>query len=208
MQMRFLCAVFLTFLLMCTPAPVPSGENNTPIDILSDPEIELLMPAETLKTVLDNLDFTIKLKASYRIGAIVLSKKGYSSAWQGKMAPFDLALVWGALLQDDLYKKIKWWQEARWYHWRYDDNFPKDNKFIARYSSNNHIIPANENILNVLKKVKKGDTLELKGFLVDINGRKKNNSYWWYSSTSTDDTGDGSCEVFYVKEIRLKGKVY
>ncbi|MGQ9535519.1 MAG: hypothetical protein ACUVTF_09890, partial [bacterium] len=75
----------LAFLLGCTPAPVPSGDNKTPIDILSDPEIELLMPAETLKTVINNIDFTITLKASYRIGAIVLSKKGYSNAWQGKM---------------------------------------------------------------------------------------------------------------------------
>ncbi len=195
-------------LIACAPAPVPSSEDNTPIDIINDPEIEFLSPAETLKMTINNIDFTIKLKATYKIGAIVLSKKGYSHTWQGKMAPFDLALVWGELLQEELYKKIKWWQEARWYHWRYDNNFPKDNSFIARYSSNNHIIPANDNILNVLKCIKKGDTLELSGFLVDIIGKKDGNSYWWYSSITTNDTGDGSCEVFYIKKIRLKGKVY
>lgn len=205
---KYVPCYLIISLIACAPAPVPSGEDNTPIDIVNDPEMELLSPAETLKMTINNIDFTIKLKANYKIGAIVLSKKGYSNAWQGKMAPFDLALVWGELLQEELYKKIKWWQEARWYHWCYDNNFPKDNNFIARYSSNNHIIPASENILNVLKCIKKGDTLELSGFLVDITGKKDNNSYWWYSSISTNDTGDGSCEVFYVKKIRLKGKVY
>lgn len=205
---KYVPSYLIISLIACAPAPVPSSEDHMPIDIVNNPEMELLSPAETLKMIINDIDFTIKLKATYKISAIVLSKKGYSNAWQGKMAPFDLALVWGELLQDELYKKIKWWQEARWYHWRYDNNFPKDNSFIARYSSNNHIIPANDNILNVLKNIKKGDTLELSGFLVDIIGKKDNDSYWWYSSISINDTGDGSCEVLYVKKIRLKGKVY
>jgi len=161
-----------------------------------------------MKITINGIDFAIKLKASYKIGAIVLSKRGYSDAWQAKMAPFDLALVWGELLKIDLYKKIKWSQEARWYHWRYNEDFPKNNIFIAQYSSNNHIIPATKNILNGLKNIKRGDTLELLGYLVDIDGKKNGDCFWWYSSMTTNDTGDGSCEVFYVSRIRLKGKVY
>ncbi len=207
MRWIFLCFVIL-LLISCATEPVPAGNYTTPIELFNTPEMIMVSRPETLRMQINGIDFEIKLKASYVIGAIVLSKREYSGTWQAKIAPVDLALVWGELLKDDMYKKIRWWQEARWYHWTYSADFPKDNIFIAKYSSNNHIIPASDNILNVLRKIRKGDTLELSGYLVDINGRKNSDSYWWYSSTSTNDTGDGSCEVIYLRKIKVWGRVY
>ncbi|MEO0185034.1 MAG: hypothetical protein ABIL20_04480 [candidate division WOR-3 bacterium] len=207
--MNWVIYIFLlTAFLSCAPEPVPSGDDTTPIDLLNDPEMEIVENPETLMVRINDIDFTIKLKALYKVSGIVLSKKRYSDGWQGKMAPYDVALVWGELLRDSLYKKIKWWQEARWYRWRPDNGFPKDNYFIARYSSNNHVILASKNIEVLLGRIKKNDTIELSGYLVDINGSKNGNKYWWYSSMSRNDTGAGSCEVIYLTRIRLSGKVY
>ena len=69
-------------------------------------------------------------------------------------------------------------------------------------SSNNHLIPANDVIKREIKKIKRGDYVEIKGYLVDINGSNSGDgSFYWNSSKSREDTGDGSCEVIYVTDI-------
>ncbi len=201
------CFILFAF-FACAPEPIATSEDKNPIDLFNTPEMAAPDNLDTIKIVIDGIDFTIKVKFRYKVGGIVLSKKKYSSGWQGKLVPYDFALAWGELLKDDLYKKVKWWQEARWYHWIYRTDFPKDHSFIARHSSNNHIIPASKNILYVLNKIKKGDVVEFSGYLVDVDGTKDGNNYWWHSSTSTNDTGAGSCEVIYLTLIRFNGMVY
>ncbi|MEO0095693.1 MAG: hypothetical protein ABIL14_05675 [candidate division WOR-3 bacterium] len=202
----YFCILFV--FLICAPEPVVTGEDKNPIELFNTPHMEMIDNLDTIKTEIDGINFTIKLKYRYKVGGIVLSKKRYSGGWQGKLVPYDFALAWGELLKDDLYKKIKWWQEARWYHWIYRNDFPKDHSFIARYSSNNHLIPATKNILYALNKIKKGDVVEFSGYLVNLDGTKEGNNFWWHSSTSTNDTGAGSCEIIYLTRLRFNGMIY
>jgi hypothetical protein len=48
----------------------------------------------------------------------------------------------------------------------------------------------------------------MEGYLVNINGMVGNGTVRWNSSLTRNDTGDGACEVFYVKRAVLDGKVY
>jgi hypothetical protein len=55
-----------------------------------------------------------------------------------------------------------------------------------------------------IKKIKTGDHIRLKGYLVSITATdSKGTPYYWNSSTSRNDTGDGACEVMYVTEVNI-----
>lgn len=152
--------------------------------------------------------FMITPKASYNISARVVSKKYYNDQWAGKVAPVDFALAWGKLAETEASKHMKYSQKNRWYYFNYTANCPFSRTYIYEHSANNHMIPANENVRTGFDSVKAGDLVTLKGYLVYIDGFYNGKKVYWHSSLSRNDTGDGSCELFYVKAITLNGKVY
>jgi hypothetical protein len=178
------------------------------IDILSDPAQELPKNGTAVNDSAGGYAFTITPRAEYAIGGIVVSRENYSSGWNAELSPCDLAIAWGKLVQTGLHRKLSWSQGGRWYYWTYGGDFPFDNTFIARYSSNNHIIPATDNVRTAALSLAEGDTVELFGQLVDVDGRAGEQTVWWRTSSSRDDTGDGACEVFYVRRIRCRESVY
>jgi hypothetical protein len=61
-----------------------------------------------------------------------------------------------------------------------------------------HLIPANNTILNQIRKVRPGQVVELEGFLVSVEAEE---GWKWNSSLSRTDTGSGSCEVVWVDDF-------
>lgn len=145
--------------------------------------------------------------ASYDIEGLVVHRKKYGGSGIGaSLAPVDLALAWGSVAANNNNINFHWKQSGRWVYWRvYDisDLAPVGGEAdVDRQSSNNHIVPANETIRTKVKKVRRGDHIRIKGYLVDIHAEKPDGSYFnWGSSTSRDDTGDGACELIYVTDI-------
>ena len=66
--------------------------------------------------------------------------------------------------------------------------------------SNNHIIPANKEILKTLHAIRVGDIIDLRGYLAGV---EQNGEWIWFSSLSRTDTGDGACEIVYAEELRI-----
>ena len=74
---------------------------------------------------------------------------------------------------------------------------------INRSSSNNHLVPSDSKIRSKIKKIRTGDHIKIKGYLVSIDGLDEDgNTFYWDSSISRDDTGDGACEVIYVTDVK------
>jgi hypothetical protein len=192
----------------CSPAPVPNGAAPGSIDIAQDPLQRDLGGVKGIAIERGGYQFFVSPKADYILRGIVVGREGYGSGWNALLSPCDLAVVWGKLAENGLYRKLSWSQSGRWYYWEYPGDFGYDNAFIGRYSSNSHIIPASENLRGAALAIREGDTVEIAGQLVDVDGRKGEGTVWWYSSLSRDDNGDGSCEVIYVTRIVRRGKVY
>ena len=70
----------------------------------------------------------------------------------------------------------------------------------TNYISNNHIIPMNNQQKNVLKKVRKGDVVQILGYLVYCEG---NGWTWGPSSMTRTDTGNGACEIILAESIYI-----
>lgn len=144
-------------------------------------------------------DYTINALASYNLKARVLSRNSFSLGKETELSPVDLALGWGPMSDQKIIDKITVTQSNRWYHWN-TDSLPIPANQISLNSANVHIIPANENIYKKLEDVYKGSLIELSGFLVEVKGK---GGWNWKSSLRRDDTGAGSCELFWVEELNL-----
>ena len=205
--MRQGTVIFLMLCLLASCGPSPSGHDAAPIDVLQPPSMEKQDPRE-IRVTKDGFEIAITQKASYRVRGIVVSRENYHSGWNTLISPADVALCWGKLAENGTYKKLKWSQGNRWYFWRAGEEFGYNNDFIAQHSSNNHVIPATPNLAKAIKSMKEGDAVEMTGHLVDVSAVRKSENYFWNSSVSTKDHGDGSCEIIYLTQVKVHGKIY
>ena len=185
----------------------PHPDKHRAISGLKDP-----VQKETtggVKKSLDGYDLTIDFKYTYDIEALVISTKDYSPSNIGnKLSPKDLALAWGPVAQVNDKYDFHWRHGSRFYYWNLDswDDLERigGESVVTEHSANCHIIPADDEVKKKVKKMKAGDHIRLKGYLVNIDGSTSDgNTFWWYSSTVRSDSGDGACEVIYVTDAQI-----
>ncbi len=160
------------------------------------------------KKFVNGYEADITFKAEYEIEALVVHTKRYDSKVSGALAPVDLALAWGKTAEYNDRINFHWSQSGRWYSWHVndlDELIPVgDVENVEKSSSNNHIIPADNNVKTTVLKIRRGDRVKLKGYLVDVDASDSSgNTFTWKSSTTRTDTGDGSCELIYVTEAQI-----
>lgn len=202
-----LSILLLTFVIGCEKPQVTS-EDFTEIDVSQEPSQDKYTAGDRIIKKNKDTEFIITPVAEYKIAALVVSKKSYHDGWHAEIAPVDLALAWGKMAESGYDKYISYSQSDRWYVYEYEEESPFDDYYVITHSSNNHIIPADENIYKAIRSLKKKERVLLEGFLVNVKGRYKGEDFWWNSSSTRKDSGDGSCEVFYVKKVRIGTKVY
>jgi len=147
-------------------------------------------------------DVKLFLRANYELKGVVKSKRKYSD-FPSQISYYDLAIAWGDLNKKGIDDFISYSQRGRWYYFQHTAASPVDIGYISNNSANVHIIHKNENVLNKIKKIKKGDLIKLKGYLVDVDFKESNNVELWQTSRSRSDTGNGACEIFYVEEATI-----
>lgn len=135
--------------------------------------------------------------AEFNLKARVLSTERYFFDRGAELSPVDFALGWGIMSDQKVIDSLSISQGGRWYQWQSNEMIISPEEVTA-FSSNMHIIPANDSTDALVKQVGKGDIIELHGYLVEITG---DDGFTWRSSLSREDAGDGACEVFWVKEI-------
>ncbi|MBN2790537.1 MAG: hypothetical protein JXR69_10145 [Candidatus Delongbacteria bacterium] len=147
-------------------------------------------------------DYEILPLATFDITARVLSRKRYWTGRDSELAPVDLALGWGPMSDEKVLDQLKISQSNRWFYWRCK-KLPIPQQDILYNSANMHLIPADDQIESRIKDAKKGDLVKFKGYLVRVEGDK---GWYWQGSLSRTDTGDGACEVVFVKEFEIIDK--
>ncbi len=212
MERKSLFGLILTILFLCLLAgcdrPKMTGIDPDGIDTSQDPVQVPYKADEPIIMEVKHGYFTITPVAKYKISGVVVGKGTYSSGWDGEISPVDLAIVWGKLAEPGSNRYIDYTQGNRWYFYQYKPGSPFDNSYIVSHSSNSHIIPASENIRRAVRAVKGKDKVVLEGFLVNLKGIYKEQPVTWNTSLSRTDSGNGSCELFYVSKVRIDMNVY
>jgi hypothetical protein len=201
-------ATALLFMGVAGCGPRPTSEDAGPIDVSQPPEQTAIEGADPIRLEAGGYEFVITPLARYVLRGVVVSRESYHTGWNANLSPCDVAIVWGELAADDAWHRLDWSQSGRWYYWRWHGQQPFTNGEVVRKSSNTHIVPTSSDLGSAARALAPGDIAELAGELVRIDGRRGQESVWWKSSLSRTDTGEGSCELLYLRRLRVNGKVY
>jgi hypothetical protein len=147
-------------------------------------------------------DYRIVPLARYAVKARVLSRERYRFDAGAELSPVDLVLGWGPMSDSAVLKAFDIDQSNRWYHWR-AGTLPISEAAVITHSANTHLIPADALVRRAILGVKTGDLVDLEGYLVRVEGP---HGFTWVSSLTRADTGDGSCELMFVKEARREAR--
>lgn len=199
-------ALFLAVFLF-----VGCGEKTAPFSTNKEPIQEEYSGPKMFERKLSEGRIMIIPVATYRIGAVVMSKQKYSHGWGAEVAPFDLALVWGRLSHRDVKKLISIKHDTTrlaWFRIKGDDP-PVTPEYVMSHGSNNHLIPANEMILMALDKhVGVNDKVLLEGYLVNVEGEFGGQPITLKTSLTRTDQDRGACEIIYVTSVQVWDNTY
>jgi hypothetical protein len=143
-------------------------------------------------------DFSLKPRADFRATVRVLRREDYAMGTLAKLVPTDLAVGWGRMSDSAVLEDIEISQANRFYFWR-TENWPLPREEIETHSANWHVIPENSAVSAVLRKLRAGSVVELRGRLVDVEGQGGG----MRTSMSRDDTGAGACEIILTTSAKL-----
>ena len=145
--------------------------------------------------------FVLTPRADFRSRARVLSRENYYWGDDAELAPVDLALGWGVMSDQAVLDRIEITQGGRWYFTRYEYPAPLSDQDIIRHSGNMHMIPANDWVRDKLESIRPGQLIQARGRLVDVDHES---GFYWRTSLTREDTGGGSCELFYVEQLFIE----
>jgi hypothetical protein len=142
--------------------------------------------------------FMLRPRAEFSATVRVLHREDYSLGPLAKLVPTDFAVGWGPMSDSAVLSDIEVSQGNRFYYWR-TESWPIPRKSIEEHSANWHLIPENAAVEDVLEGLRAGSVVELRGRLVDIEGREGG----MRTSLSRDDTGAGACEILFTESARV-----
>ncbi len=171
-----------------------------------EPRQHLSMGTRETKIIYKNQEYPVRIIADYELNGLVVSHND-PFRWyrfdithdEYSLDTRDLCVIWGSNVRSDHYRHVSYHNE--------------DYQCVIRWSagqrgidlnklSNNHLITDSDAVRKVIANILVGDQVYMRGFLVNYSEPDWGSS-WRISSISREDEGDGACEVFFVKEIRV-----
>jgi hypothetical protein len=150
---------------------------------------------------LEKPGFRFEPVAYFELEARVLSRRLYRYDAAAAISPVDLALGWGRMSDTAVIRKLNIRQSDRFYFYSWSQDPPIPTGEIVASSANMHLIPGSASIEGRLKRLKPGNIVRIKGFLVNVRGTQ---GFTWNTSTLRYDTGNGACEIVWVADLMVK----
>jgi hypothetical protein len=171
-------------------------------DIHREPGV--LAAAEPVQQILDSApliergEFRLRPRAEFDATVRILHREDYTLGMLASLVPTDFAVGWGRMSDSAVLEGIEISQANRFYFWR-TASWPIEREEIESHSANWHVIPENDAVRQVLARLRKGSLVELRGRLVDIEGKEGGMT----TSLSRTDTGPGACEILLASSAHL-----
>ena len=182
--------------------PSAAGAGD-PVDWSGEP-VQKQSGREPFEIETDEGTVTLEPLASFDVSAVVAGWERYRFDASSFLSPVDLTLIWGDLPEEPYKSQVSYGQVTRYYFWKTPAR-ELDLDYIQSHSSNMHMIPSTRNLRRALLAVDEGDAVRIRGLLVNASTEQ---GFTWKSSTSRKDSGPGACELVWVEEVQIGGKVY
>ncbi len=150
--------------------------------------------------------YSIQPKAEYKIRGLIVATHDSSSlldlAHQQSGDFFnshDLCVIWGENASSPYLSKVKF-SHGDWTCYFETKSSEAWKAFRKDQLSNNHILPATDEVLSVIRSAQIGDQIELSGQLVDysMDGNPERRT-----SLIRTDVENGACEIIYVTSAQF-----
>jgi len=174
-----------------------------PARAAAEPEQMALAAMEPIEFERKGFAVRLEPRASYRItGYAVDTSTKLLDEWDF-VVPMDVALVWGPVADPAVLRRLSFHLSERYVSWRFDGTPPVPQAVLESHISNNHLIPATEEVAREMKRVRPGDLVTLEGKLVDLEIRDASGALRRRAATSLrrDDVGSGACEQIYLEGV-------
>ena len=170
----------------------------------------LQTPTDESKFKIQKEEYTAEIEPLYDYEIWGLVVEDYDSEnffdFMHKNDPFnikDICVLWGDNVKEELYDNFEFKHGEFTCYFRTRD-MVSYKKFNPEQLSNNHLIPASEEIYKAIKSTRIGDQVYLKGKLAKYT---ISNSERVLSSRGTsvtrEDRGNGACETIYVDKYEV-----
>ncbi len=162
------------------------------------PELPTQTPPKSPRLIEREQDgYQLTPLADYSIRARVLGTERYRFDSVSDLVPLDLALGWSSMSDSAVLDRTHVFQTQRHFYYLMPSAIISAD--AAKISAaNTHVIPADDVIRAELFELKTGDVVCLTGQLVEVDGPK---GMTMRSSLRRDDSGDGACEILYVRSV-------
>jgi hypothetical protein len=139
-------------------------------------------------------------RARYDITARILAREDYRFDRLSDLSPEDLALGWGPMSDNKVIGAFDISQSVRFYSWMPKQALPIPRQAVIEHSANTHVIPADAGVARQLKRVRIGQVIHLRGYLVNA---VRDDGVYITTSMTRSDSGPGSCEVLLVQQVEI-----
>jgi hypothetical protein len=166
-------------------------------------------------------------RAGYALDGVLVSHRENLDAFS-YLIPIDACFVWGLYADAKERSDVSFANHGRvcYFEWHSD----VDGNYLKTHLSNNHLVPANDNLRRAIFWMGDGDEVRLEGYLVDLeipvprdrigevarqlangdlgNVEQKSETFTWRTSMSRNDEGMGACETIWVTAVQIGKKRY
>jgi hypothetical protein len=185
------------------------GVDNLRAELNEEPrQVEVQKPP--LRTEVKGMQYSIQPRYSYDLYGLVVSLHDSDSWWDyahrewgDHVNVVDFCVVWGENIRRAAYQSLEYWND-QWTCWVKADSDAAWKAFDPTAVSNNHLVTDDPRIARELRKVRIGDQVHFRGYLVDYSVvRNGATDTPRVSSTVRNDSGNGACEVVYVEDFEV-----
>lgn len=188
--------------------PSPAAVNQQRLHFINDP-VQVMLPKPQFARITNRQGtFYLKLLAQYRLCGKIATAERYYLGWDGALSPLDLGICWGIIPLPENYSTLNFSTGHRFCYFRLKPDSPLDPTYVISHMSNNHLIPARDNLRKALLSLKEGQLVLLEGYLVEVSGFFKERPVNWGTSLTRDDSGNHACELFYVTRVTTEDAIY
>jgi hypothetical protein len=143
-------------------------------------------------------EYRIVGRAEFDITARVILRSHYRYDDLARLMPVDLALGWGVMSDSATLERMSCSQSNRFYGCTWKTRDVIDPGRFTALSANMHMIPATTGVEDALLRVRPGQVVSLRGYLVDVIAP---NGGSYRTSMTRKDSGPGACEIIWVTDI-------
>jgi len=144
-------------------------------------------------------DFTYSPRSIFEIDARVLEASHYYFDRMSRISPMDIVVGWNDLSDESVTDLIDFSIRDRDYSWELD-NAPISSNDVAAQTELLHLIPKNGRIKSLMKTIKIGDVVVVRGYLVDV---KSAAGLKWQTSGNRPGKGQTSGKLIYVTDLEI-----